>query len=312
VRRLGGVQAQVQASAELQLAARVDGLTRADVQRALWEDRTLAKAWTIRGTLHVHASDELAMWLALRRVDPEPLPEWRGPRGELLPALGLDEVLAGRAAVWEALDGRVLTREELADAVGPPAADRVRGGFGWFLDGLCQGPPQGARITLARPDQWVARWKPVSRARAVRLAAERYVHAFAPVRRGDVQDWLGLPPPGDLDLTGDSAFPAPSASVRLLPEYDAYVMGFRERDILVPQRVRELVKAHGRGRYEGPAGVRFVIANGVAVGLWERTKRGRKIEIAVTPTRRMKRADLGHEAERIGAFLGLEPTLVVR
>ena len=33
---LGGVHAQVQASAELQLAARVDGITQADVRHALW------------------------------------------------------------------------------------------------------------------------------------------------------------------------------------------------------------------------------------------------------------------------------------
>ncbi len=308
VRSLGGVQAQVQVSAELQLAARVDGVTRAAVQQALWEDRTLAKAWTIRGTLHLHAADELGLWLGRGEPSTE-FEEWRGPRGERLPALDTDQVRAARADVWRALDGRVLTRDELAEEVGSPARDRIRAGFGFLLDGLCQGPPQGAKITLARPDQWVAKWKPVARARAARLAAERYVHAFGPVRRGDVQEWLGIAPPDGLDLSGDGAFPEPSPSVRLLPEYDAYVMGFRERDVLVPQRVRELVKAHGRGRYEGPAGVRFVLVNGVAAGLWERTKRGKKVEIAVTPARRVKRADLEREAERIGACLGLEPVL---
>src|SRR5207249_5087251 len=54
-----GVHAQVQASAELQLAARVDGITRGDVRDALWERRTLVKAWTLRGTLHLHPADEL-------------------------------------------------------------------------------------------------------------------------------------------------------------------------------------------------------------------------------------------------------------
>src|SRR5204863_141448 len=37
-----GIHAQVQASAELQLAARVDGATQTDVREALWEKRTLA------------------------------------------------------------------------------------------------------------------------------------------------------------------------------------------------------------------------------------------------------------------------------
>ncbi len=38
---LGGVHAQVQASAELQLAVRVDGITQGDVREALWERRQL-------------------------------------------------------------------------------------------------------------------------------------------------------------------------------------------------------------------------------------------------------------------------------
>jgi hypothetical protein len=102
--------------------------------------------------------------------------------------------------------------------------------------------------------------------------------------------------------------------VRLLPEYDVYVMGFRERDQLVPERVRGLVATHGRGRYEGPAGVRFVLVDGITVGLWERRRRGRRIELGVRLARRLGksgRTELQREAERIGAFLGLEPLLTI-
>ena len=41
VRDTCGIHAQVMGSAELQLAARVDGITRADVGAALWERREL-------------------------------------------------------------------------------------------------------------------------------------------------------------------------------------------------------------------------------------------------------------------------------
>jgi hypothetical protein len=102
--------------------------------------------------------------------------------------------------------------------------------------------------------------------------------------------------------------------VRLLPEYDVYVMGFRERDQLVPEAVRELIATHGRGRYEGPAGVRLVLVDGTAAGLWERRKRGQRIELQVRLVDRpakARRAALEREAERIGAFLGLEPVLEV-
>jgi Winged helix DNA-binding domain len=115
-------------------------------------------------------------------------------------------------------------------------------------------------------------------------------------------------------LAGDRSFPPPSGRLRLLPEYDVYVMGSRERDRLVPEGVRELIARHGRGRYEGPAGVRLVLVDGVAGGLWERRRRGRRLELNVRLVRRLgksRRVELEREAARAGAFFGLEPTLSV-
>jgi hypothetical protein len=91
-------------------------------------------------------------------------------------------------------------------------------------------------------------------------------------------------------------------------------MGFRERDQLVPDASRLQVAAHGRGKYEGPAGVRFLMIDGIAAGLWERKKRGKAIELRVTSSSKLTRAErvgIDAEAERIGAFLGLEPALTV-
>ena len=68
VRDVGGIHAQVMGSAELQLAARVEGITQQDVREALWERRELAKSWTLRGTLHLHPADELRLWTAARRA----------------------------------------------------------------------------------------------------------------------------------------------------------------------------------------------------------------------------------------------------
>ncbi len=118
---LCGVHAQVQAAAELQLAARVDGIAQADVRAALWEQRSLVKAWTLRGTLHLHPAAELPLWHAARRAvlrsADQGLPAWRDPAGDVHPALGAREVEGVRATVWEVLDGRCLLREELAEAV---------------------------------------------------------------------------------------------------------------------------------------------------------------------------------------------------
>ena len=341
-----GVHAQVQASAELQLAARVDGVTQADVRAALWEHRELVKAWTIRGTLHLHPAGELPLWHAARRAvlgsDGGGLPAWPDPAGVVHPALGADEVEAVRAAVWEALDGRCLLRDELTEEVvkrvGPAPRDRLRSGFAFFLSDLCQGPPQGSRITLARPDQWIESWREVDEDAALREICRRFLRTYGPARPGNLAEWLGsaafrgseaealFDTLGDelkeiavdgrayFVLAGDTSLPTPAPQVLLLPEYDAYLMGFRERDELVPEVVRELIASHGRGRYEGPAATRLVLVDGVAAGLWQRKKRGKRIELRVRLAGRVRkavRAELEREAERIGAFLGLEAVLEV-
>ena len=344
---LCGVHAQVQAAGELQLAARVNGLTQAEIRAALWERRSLVKAWTVRGTLHLHPAAELPLWQAarratLRQVDGG-LPAWRDPAGVLHPALDADEVEAVRAAVRDALDGRCLLRAELTEEVvklvGVGPRERLRSGFAFFLGELCQGPPQGSRITLTRPDRWIEGWRDVAdEDEALREVCRRFLRTYGPARPADFSDWFGSGKftvgaarnlfealGADLEeidvggrrgyvLAGDRSFPVSSRSMRLLPEYDVYVMGFRERDQLVPQPVRELIASHGRGRYEGPAGVRLVVADGVGVGLWERRKRGRRLELEISLTRglgRAGRAELRDEAERIGSFLGFEPVLTI-
>jgi hypothetical protein len=344
---LCGVHAQVQASAELQLANRVDGVDRAAVRATLWEQRALVKAWTVRGTLHLHPAAELPLWQAARRAvlrsADRGLAAWRDPAGVPHPALEADEVEAVRAAVWDVLDGRCLLRDEIAEEavkrVGPAPRERLRSGFAFFLGELCQGPPQGSRITLARPDQWIEGWRDVAdEDEALREVCRRFIGTYGPARPADFCEWFGTATfrvaeartlfdelADDLEeldvggrsgfvLAGDRSFPAPSRQVRLLSEYDVYVMGFRERDQLVPQPVRDLIAGHGRGRYEGPAGVRLVVVDGIAAGLWERRKRGKRLELDVRLTRALaksRRAELEREAERLAAFLALEPVFSV-
>jgi len=328
VRQVGGIHAQVQASAELQLAARIDGIEQQNVRDALWRDRTLVKAWTLRGTLHLHPADELPLWFAIR-TPPEALPAWPDPSGVVHAPVGADEVRELRAAVHDSFAGEPLLREQLVDEVvhrvGKKHEGRLRSGFAFFLGDLCHGPPQGSKITLVRPDQWLGRQKRVARADALREILRRFLWAYGPSRPQEFREWFGADVPFDtlgveevevegrraFVLAGDTDFPELGKSVRLLPEYDVYVMGFREREHLVPPRVREQVAADGRGRYEGPAGVRFLLVDGLTAGLWRRKKTTRRLELAVTPARGVNRRAVKAEAERYAEFLGVELALTV-
>lgn len=303
VRDVCGIHAQVTGSAELQLAARVEGIAQADVREALWERRVLAKTWTTRGTLHIHPADELSLWTAAR---------WalEADEDELVPAIG------------EALRGRTLTRDELADAVleRVPSApgDELRSGWGYhladaaFAGVLCFGPPAGAKVTFVHVEDWLGPQRAWEPAAALREVARRYATTYAPAGRKQLRRWLATKV--EIDAPEVALAPPGPGSLRLLPEYDPYVLGFREREHLVPEEVREQVAAHGKGRYEGPAGTPLLVVDGLAAGIWRRRKTAKRLELAVEPARKLTRSErtaLVDEAERIGAFLGLEPVLAV-
>lgn len=323
VRDVCGIHAQVMGSAELQLAARVEGITQEDVRAALWERRELAKSWTLRGTLHIHPADELRLWTAARRAVVGPA-DYAADELE-----NVDEVVA---AIGEALRGRRLLRDELADAVvervGRAPREKLASGWGYYLgdaaiaDVLCFGPPQGQKVTFVYLEDWLGSQRAWEPAEALREVARRFAETYGPVIYRQFREWFTsrhFTPAAARELFEVLDLPepepvGPQSSVRLLPEYDVYVMGFREREHLVSPEVRKQVAAHGKGRYEGPAGTPFLLVDGMCAGIWSRKKRARTVELLVQPARKLtrtERAGVEAEAERIGAFLGLQPVLTL-
>src|SRR2546421_4650324 len=138
VRDTALVQAQILSAAQIGIGVRVRDVTAADTRTELYDRRSLVKIWSIRGTLHLVPADELPLWAAAAR----------GP--DASPPTRLDEAIA------DALDGRCLTRKQLADAVGD---DRLLSAWGELLwmpavtGKLGFGPPRGANGTFVRADQ---------------------------------------------------------------------------------------------------------------------------------------------------------------
>jgi Winged helix DNA-binding domain len=118
---LCGVHAQLLTAAELSVGRRINGATRADVQRALWQDRTLVKTFGPRGTIHLLPAADLPMWTgALSAVSSPPT----HPEGVRFAPKQIEEVIA---AIGEALADAELTVDERprrrrpAAAASPPA-----------------------------------------------------------------------------------------------------------------------------------------------------------------------------------------------
>ena len=336
VRAAGGIHAQVMSAAELSLSARVRGLTREHVSAALWEERSLVKTWTLRGTLHLHPADELELWLAARRAV---VGEWYFAN-EVRPR----EARRILAVLADALDGRCLTREELVEAVTPKvsgwAKEHIGSGWGTVLGPaalngvLVHGPPQGTRVTFVRPDQWLGKRKEWEPREALVELLRRYLGAFGPATHRDFAVWLSGSHLKAKDaktlldsiadeleeveiegrrawlLAGDKRRSAAPQGVRLIPEYDAYVMGFREREQLFPPEAVARAKAHGKGRLEGPGALSWLLLDGVVAGTWSRKRAGARIELTVAPFGRLtkpQRTGVEEEADRIGTLFGLEP-----
>ena len=339
-REVGGIHAQVMSAAELSLSARVRGVTQKHVSKALWEERSLVKTWTLRGTLHIHPSDELGLWLAARRAV---VGDWYFHNE--LPPREAKRILAAIAA---ALDGRCLTREELVEAVsphvGPWAREHIGSGWGTVLGPaalngvLVSGPPRGTRVTFLRPDQWLGEQREHEPQTALAEILRRYLAAFGPATHRAFAEWVAGSHfkvkdakalldsiAGELVevnvegkpawlLAGRERKPAAPEGVRLIPEYDALVMGFREREQLFSPEAVARTKAHGKGRLEGPGALSWLLVDGVVAGTWSRKRAGKRIELRVRPFRRLpkaRRGELDAEAERVGALFGLEPKLVV-
>ena len=113
---LCGAHAQVLSAAELSIGRRIAGATRTDVQRALWEERTLVKTFGPRGTIHLLPAADLPMWAGALSALPSSVP--RHPEGVRFTPGQADEVIA---AIGDALADGELTVDELTEAI----AERV-------------------------------------------------------------------------------------------------------------------------------------------------------------------------------------------
>jgi len=330
---IAGLHAQVMSSAELTLWARVGDLEPDTVRRALWAERTLVKTWAMRGTLHLLPADELPLWQAALST-----------RGTYLRPLWLrnfgvtrEELERLIAAVADALDGRALTREELAHEVarltGSTAlGDKLRGSWGALLKPaaqrgkLCFAPSDGQRVRFTRPDRWLERWREHDPDTAVLEVARRFLAASGPVTREDYARWWGIQPAEAgrlLARLGDEVVPvevegargwllaahaeeiaqtAAAASVRLLPAFDQYV-------VTASRHAERLLPGPFRDRVYRPQGwlSPVLLLNGHMRGVWRHEVKGRTLRVSIEPfgklTARTRQA-AAHEAERLAAHLG--------
>jgi DNA glycosylase AlkZ-like len=332
VQRMIGVQAQVMSAAELALWARVDGLRPADVQAALWQERTLVKTWAMRGTLFLVAAADLPLIVAARNAR-----EFRY-RVKHFASYGISEAQydAFLAAVPQVLNGAPMTREQFAvamathtgiEALVPALCESSWGGPlepSAFRGDLCFGPSQGRNVAFVHPRVWLGGWCEIEPQEALHAVIRRYLSVYGPATPRDFGRWWGAGATlakqafkelGDelaaVEVEGWQAFALRSTlvsmesssatgTVRLLPMFDGFVHGLLNYDQLLPTAVRSLVF-----RPQGWVSA-VVLVDGRISGVWEYASKASRTTVNVrmfaVPTASV-RAAIVAEAERLNDFL---------
>ena len=339
VGRLCGVQAQVASSADLAVRVRRQASRSGEVGRALSDGR-LIKTWAMRGALHLLTPENAGPFLSLMAAGRA----WERPSWQRYFGTSTNQLDLLRRVVRDALDGTILTRDELATAVSKQrglghVGDALRSGWGTLLKplawqgDLCFGPSRGARVTFLRPEAASSRWAGIPDPdEAAPAAIVAYFRAYAPATIDAFGNWLAggwfgkrqlrtwFSALGDrlteVEVDGERAHvlaedvdelssARPTDAVRLLPGFDQYVLGPGTADAHVVPTARRAAVSKQSG-WISPV----VVARGAVCATWGLD--GDRVRVAWfseagSPPRDALRA----EVERLASILDRDLRLAV-
>jgi hypothetical protein len=314
--RLLAIQGQDPRGARLAIRARSDGLSAADVDRALTDERSLLITWLNRGTLHLVRSQDYPL---LQQLTTPPL---RTSSITRLAQEGVDATVTqrGLAVIERALAAEgPLTRAQLKDRIeraDVPVAGQalIQLLFRAAIDGLVvRGPMVGRQHAYVLVSDWLPPTRPMSRDRALAELARRYLAGHGPANERDLARWSGLPlrdaqagltaiaselrpAPGGLVDLARRARAAPLPRPRLLGAFEPLLLGWNSREPVLGEHAARVVTG---GIFRG-----FALAGGRAVALWR--LRGRAVELEpFAPLAPDDQAALERDAEALPGWLGV-------
>jgi hypothetical protein len=325
VRALGAVQSQDFAGAKWALAQR-GGFSNAEIERELTEGRIL-RTHVLRPTWHFVAAEDIR-WLL--RLTGQRVSARMSPYNKHL-ALTPEIFRRTNDALAAALSGgKSLTRAELR-----PALERLRIGavagqrlahvmMQAELDAVvCSGPVRGKQFTYALLDERAPRSIHRDPDEALADLTRLYFSTRGPATASDFGWWSGLLASEithGIEIVSKELETAQigtrmywmragardakrRASVHLLPNYDEYFIGHRDRSAIAERSGSAKLVTGGSALIGN-----VVVVDGQLVGAWKRSVKRTRVQIDIVTLTRLNTSDkrrITAAAAAFGKFVGL-------
>jgi hypothetical protein len=318
------IQAQDPRAARLGIRARSKGLTAADVERERVEDRSFVRAWAMRGTIQLLPSEDYP-WI--RDLSAEP--QIRSAHLRMAQE-GMTPAMQERAQpmLRKLLASGPVTRDQMREELTRRGV-RPKGRQAWvnllalmtYEGEIVTGPYAGSKETMVLLGDWLRGKRPRPPKDPAAELARRYLRGYGPATLEDFRWWSGLrmgvvraafgalakelidEGRGLVRLRSQRVAASTQAPVRLIPMWDHYYLGYRDRTHVGPA---ELAARLSRGGMFEP----LVLADGKAAGLWRMRRRSKALEVTIEPFGRLPaRSAIEREVADIARFLGTHVTL---
>ncbi len=297
----GAMQAQDYASGLWSLGVRLPGSTLDDV-RAAMERREAIRTWPMRGTVHLVPPRD-AHWM-LDLMGARALAGAAARRG----TIGLTQELADRGvdALGAALaGGKRLTRAECVQVLvgaGIETPGQQAYHMLWYASQrgvTCIAPNVGTEQTFVLLDEWVPDPYRPDRDEALGIIALRYFRGHGPTTRKDFAGWTGLTAADckrgivvagtaltTVQVDGVQMFAPPElldaeprdSGVLALPAFDEYLLGFKDRSLMLDARHQQAIIPGGNGVFQAT-----IVRDGRVVGTWKRSLTKKNTVVDVRP-----------------------------
>jgi Winged helix DNA-binding domain len=340
VKDICGLHAQVASTPYLSLWNRMDNFQKEDLSKELYERRTLIKIWGVRATLHIVPADHVVEYYqATKRAGGRhPLTKFEPIHDQMLEIL--DE--KGPLTAQELTDHISELKNKVKTKYGEMSLGQ------WNLRQMCHsailvpGKPKGDWTSNLHTYVTFRKWSPsidlhaLGEHEAKEKVILHYLSGFGPATVEDIAWWIGntigevkeiLEEMGDKvgdirirgieglffilksDLEHLQGFSSGKDTVHLLPKFDPYIMGYKNRERLISKEHEKKIYWSTRGEIS-PS----ILVNGRIIGTWGLKQDKNRFKITLSFFEKTNNSILKvieQQAERLAHFMGGKDSKII-